>query len=63
MSRRKMLETITNGKPRIGLTEEQRKALRERHLAEQEAQMEQAWLTFCAAKAAVDAVRREIEGE
>lgn len=57
-----MVETLTNGKPKVGLTEEQRRTLRERHLAEQEAQCEQARLVYCAAKAAVEAVRREIEG-
>jgi hypothetical protein len=55
-------ELKQNGKPLSGLTPEQRQQLRERHLAEQEAQMEQAWLVYCAAKAAVEAVRREIEG-
>lgn len=57
-----MVETLTNGKAKVGLTDEQRRQLRERHLQEQEAQLEQAWLVFCAAKAAVEAVRREIEG-
>lgn len=55
-------EELVNGRPGVGLTEEQRRQLRERHLAEQEAQCEQAWLIYCAAKAAVEAVRREVEG-
>ena len=57
-----MIDTLVNGKPHIGLTNEQRQQLRERHLAEQEAQCEQARLVYLAAKAAVEAVRREIEG-
>lgn len=57
-----MIETLTNGKPPIGMTFEQRRQLQERHLAEQEAQCEQARLIYCAAKAAVEALRREIEG-
>ena len=52
----------TNGKPALGgLTDEQRRAIREDHLKQQEAQLEQSWLTYCAAKAAVEAVRRELE--
>lgn len=52
----------TNGKPVAGLTHEQRQAIREDHLRQQEAQAEQCYLAWCAAKAAVEAVRRELEG-
>ena len=56
-------ETLaTNGKPTTGLTDEQRRAIREDQLRQQEALMEQCWLSYCAAKAAVEAVRQELEG-
>lgn len=62
MSAAEKLGLAANGRTIAGLTHEQRQQLRERHLVEQEAQCEQARLVYCAAKAAVEAVRREIEG-
>ena len=50
---------MTNGKS--SLTAEQLQALRLDHLRQQEAQCEQARLAYMAAKAAVEAVRAEME--
>lgn len=56
-----MIETSINGKPRIGLTDEQRQTLRERLLVEQEAQCEQARLAYEMSLAAVRCLRDELE--
>lgn len=58
-----MIETLTNGRPKIGLTEDQRRQIQERHLVEQEAQEEQMRLSYEAARAATARLRRELEGE
>jgi hypothetical protein len=52
----------TNGQP-TALTEPQITQLREQHLREQEAQMEQIRLSYIASRAAVEALRAEIQGK
>jgi hypothetical protein len=58
-----MTELLRNHKPAVGLSEEERRRVREEQLRQQEALMEQTWLSYCAAKGAVEALRRELEGE
>jgi hypothetical protein len=56
-------EALVNHKKALGLTDEERRRVREEQLRQQEALLEQTWLSYCAAKGAVEALRRELDGE
>lgn len=59
---KEIIDTTGNGIAPSGLTAEQLHALRLDQLRQQEAQAEQLRLSYLAARAAVEALRRELEG-
>lgn len=58
-----MRDLLDENKPKTYLMSEDRLRVQAQHMAQQEAELERARLTHLAAKAALEAVRREIEGE
>jgi len=58
-----MIDTLTNGKQRIGLNADQRRQMLEKRIVDSEAMLESLRLDMLAQEAALTALRREMEGE